>query len=294
LQSRFHCQHIADADNLARLSDTDLNELASSDCVVVCKTDELEENIGTRMFSAAARWYQQNALIIFSTSLHTLGDPSLDDFEDQLGFLPLHIGMLPDIEGERPQLVALYDRDVQDAFAAPFKALPRPLAIMSAFNEEDVIREVIEDLLEQGCEVIILDNWSTDGTWKILQTLQHTFVDRLTVERFPKTPVVRSSWVDILARKEEIALLHPGRWIIHADADELRRSPFSGVDLAHAMYAAQSTGEPASNLQYLIFVQSTLGHTSLELWKVHSDIFSSVVTVPTSNNARRGYKARIA
>jgi Glycosyl transferase family 2 len=269
LQIQYRCEHIAvpleeAPDNLrlidiADLDDADLNELAGPDCIVICKTlDELEELAKSRILSAAAHWFEQNALIIHfspeSDRQHALDPKILDVFGQQIGFPALHVGVLPAIgSDEQRQMVALYDREVQDALKASVQGLPPPLAILSAFNEEDVIKEVVEDLIAQGCESVVLDNWSTDGTWEILQSLQNIFCGQLSVERFPISPIVQSSWVDILERKEEIALQHAGRWILHSDADELRRSPFPSLSLAHAMHVAQITGATRIDFTVLNF-----------------------------------------
>ena len=269
LQIQYRCEHIAvpleeAPDNLrlidiADLGDADLNQLAGPDYIVICKTiDELEEPAKSRILSAAAHWFEQNALIIHfspeSDRQHALDPKIMDVFGQQIGFPALQVGVLPATgSDEQRQMVALYDREVQDALRASVQELPPPLAILSTFNEEDVIKEVIEDLIAQGCEPVVLDNWSTDGTWEILQSLQNIFCGQLSVERFPINPIVQSSWVDILERKEEIALQHSGRWILHSDADELRRSPFPSLGLAHAMHAAQITGATRIDFTVLNF-----------------------------------------
>ena len=38
----------------------------------------------------------------------------------------------------------------------------RPLAIIPAYNESDILPAVLKHLDEQGCDVYVLDNWSTD------------------------------------------------------------------------------------------------------------------------------------
>lgn len=50
--------------------------------------------------------------------------------------------------------------------------LPSLLAILSTFNEADFVRESVKHLLDQGCTVHIIDNWSNDGTYEILEELQ--------------------------------------------------------------------------------------------------------------------------
>ena len=93
---------------------------------------------------------------------------------------------------------------------------------MSCYNEEDIIEEVALDHRRQGCELVILDNWSSDTTWEILERLHELDLRGIDVHRFPDKAPTKASWQAILARKEEIALEQPGRWILHADADELR------------------------------------------------------------------------
>ena len=41
------------------------------------------------------------------------------------------------------------------------------VALIATYNEEDIIKEVIEHLLSQGLEIVLLDNGSTDQTYEI-------------------------------------------------------------------------------------------------------------------------------
>jgi hypothetical protein len=105
-----------------------------------------------------------------------------------------------------------------------------PLAILPAYNEADVIGAVLEDLIAQGCQVHVLDNLSSDGTAEIVCD----FVGRgvVDVEMFVSD---RYTWAAMLRRVEEIAHEHPGRWIILANADEFRESPWPWLTLAEAI-----------------------------------------------------------
>ena len=118
----------------------------------------------------------------------------------------------------------------------------RPLAILSAFNEGDIIEEVARDWVEQGCDIHILDNWSTDDTYAIATKLQASFPAAITVERFPAEPTNIYQWEKILRRKEEIAAACPGRWIIHTDADEIRRAPDGIATIAEGLSIAEAYG----------------------------------------------------
>ena len=118
----------------------------------------------------------------------------------------------------------------------------RPLAILSTFNEEDVIGEVLQDWIEQGCDIHLLDNWSTDATVEVALAMQDQFPDRIKVEHFPERHTTVSQWGRILARKEEIASSWPGRWIIHTDADEIRRPPATDLTMAQGLAMAEAYG----------------------------------------------------
>jgi hypothetical protein len=112
-----------------------------------------------------------------------------------------------------------------------------PLAILPAYNEADVIGAVLEDLIGQGCQVHVLDNLSSDGTAEIACD----FVGRgvVDVEMFVSD---RYTWAAMLRRVEEIALSHVGRWIVLANADEFRESPWPGLTLAEAIGRVDTLG----------------------------------------------------
>jgi SAM-dependent methyltransferase len=132
------------------------------------------------------------------------------------------------------------------ASLSPKQAMP-PLAILSAFNEEDVIGEVIRDWIEQGCDVHVLDNWSTDTTHAIASAMGDEFSSRVTLERFPAEATTIYQWEKILRRKEEIAAAWPGRWIIHTDADEIRRPPSADLTMAQGLAMAEAYGSNRIN-----------------------------------------------
>jgi hypothetical protein len=118
----------------------------------------------------------------------------------------------------------------------------RPLAIIAAYNEGDIIDEVIADWLAQGCDVHLVDNWSKDETWDIARRYALNRPARVTIERFPEAPGSTYEWLPLLERKAEIAARHPGRWIIHSDADEIRRSPFPGLNMADSLDLVAASG----------------------------------------------------
>jgi hypothetical protein len=116
----------------------------------------------------------------------------------------------------------------------------RPLAIVATYNDRDIIVANVAKLLDDGIDVHVLDNWSTDGTFELLQGATRP---GLVVERFPADgPPPHYEWAAILGAKERIARRHAGRWIIHHDSDEIRCSPWGGISLRHAMFVADRMG----------------------------------------------------
>jgi len=96
-------------------------------------------------------------------------------------------------------------------------------AIVATYNEEDVIGVVLADLLGQGVHVHLLDQGSTDGTVAEAQALQgrgDLRIERLDGDDFSLTRIIR--------RKEALAAELDTDWVVNADADEFRESPWPG------------------------------------------------------------------
>ena len=159
---------------------------------------------------------------------------------------------------KRGYLVTQAAPPLRAAFAAEAAFSPPPafrvMAIMSGFNEGDVVESSIGDLLRQGCSVHFVDNWSTDHTLEIIRGMQATLGARFPAARgappvtltFEQYPVIDShtyDWAAILRHKTHVAARLPHDWIVHVDADELRESPWGpAVPLRQALYVAQVLG----------------------------------------------------
>lgn len=150
-----------------------------------------------------------------------------------------------------------------------FQTLPRnpsrPLAIIAAYNEGDILDEVIDDWLKQGCDVHLIDNWSTDDSWEISRRWAATHPGRVSIERFPDSPRSTYEWVPILNRKADVAARYPGRWIIHSDADEIRRSPFPGINLADAFDIAAQAGASRIDFRVINFRPISAGDAPVSI-----------------------------
>ena len=133
----------------------------------------------------------------------------------------------------------------------------RVIAIISAFNEGDIISPVIGHLVENGADVYLIDNHSTDDT--VEQAHQWLGRGLLDIESFPKSlPAGCESpgpfdWSAILHRKEELAGELSANWFIHHDADEVRESPWPGITLKESIHWVDKLGYNCIDFRLLNF-----------------------------------------
>jgi SEC-C motif/Glycosyl transferase family 2 len=134
---------------------------------------------------------------------------------------------------------------------------PRIVAILPAFNEEDVIGSVIRDYVEDGVEVYLIDNCSTDGTAEVAR--EWLGQGLIHIERFPDDvggPARARKeymWGEILRRNELLAAQLGADWYIRADADEFREGPWPGMSHAESIHLVDALGYTAVQSQVLEF-----------------------------------------
>lgn len=130
------------------------------------------------------------------------------------------------------------------------------LAIVTAYNEADVIRHCVQRLRSEQCRVHVIENWSTDSTPEILEQLAGTDPG-ITFERFPTGgPTGSYDWRNLLQRVDDVAAQSGADWCMHHDADEIRRGPWPDVSLRDALYRVQMAGFNA------------VDHTVVNFWPV--------------------------
>jgi glycosyltransferase involved in cell wall biosynthesis len=129
------------------------------------------------------------------------------------------------------------------------------IALVSAYNEADIIAQVIDDLVRQHISVYLLDDGSTDDTVARVEP----FVGRgvIAIERF-STPDANGpphpfAWEPILRRKSQLAQQLEADWFIHHDADEFRESPWPGVSLRDGIQFVHDAGYNAIDFVCLEF-----------------------------------------
>jgi hypothetical protein len=143
---------------------------------------------------------------------------------------------------------------------------PRIVAILPPFNEEDVIGSVIQHYVDDGVEVYLIDNCSTDGTVEIARQWLGNGVIR--IERFPDdvggSDRARKEymWGEILRRNEVLAAELGADWYIRADADEFREGPWPEMSHAEAIMLVDALGYTAVQSEVLEFRPTDAGFPS--------------------------------
>jgi len=158
----------------------------------------------------------------------------------------------------------------------------RVIAIMSAFNEADIISPIIGHLVENGIEVYLIDNRSTDAT--ITEASRWLGRGLLHIESFPPDASADAAafevfdWTAILHRKEELAQSLKADWFIHHDADEIREGPWPGLTLKEAMRRVDTLGYNCIDFRAINFPPVDDGfkpgdypHAYFTLWEDASD-----------------------
>jgi glycosyltransferase involved in cell wall biosynthesis len=157
---------------------------------------------------------------------------------------------------KKNQLVSLHGR-LMDARAQRSKL--RVLAIMHIYNERDIIKATIGHLLSQGLDVHIIDNWSTDGTYELVQSLADG-EPRITYERFPSKKSTKFELGKMLTRVTDTAKAKQQYdWVVLNDADEIRWSPWAGLTLQEAFSFIDSVGYNAVDYTVFNFVPTKEG-----------------------------------
>ncbi len=115
----------------------------------------------------------------------------------------------------------------------------KAVAHLYTYQESDMIGSVVPHLLAEGIDVAASDNWSDDGTYEQLCAFSAQHGPRVTVVRYPRfAPVDVVSWHDMLLEVERFsdeAQRAGYDWVLHHDADEIRRSARPGERLLDAL-----------------------------------------------------------
>jgi hypothetical protein len=246
----------------------------ASDTIAICANLIEQVSEPYRLLQDLSRFASSGGIVILSTTerlrAHGLNDvgPSRNDSDARewsltewqeltraCGMPATFVGTVSEAKGhEGPRtIVSIHDGRVSRAMASP-ALIDRPLAISAVFNDRDIIESTVKAWIEHGCDVHLIDNWSTDGTYEILQSMQNLDPDRIVLERFPpEGPTSQFDLYRILERKTQIAALFPGRWIVNLDSDEIRLPLWPDMSLAQAFAVIDAAGYNAVDFSVLKF-----------------------------------------
>ena len=125
-------------------------------------------------------------------------------------------------------------------------------AIINCYNESDIIESVILYLIKQDINVFVVDNWSTDGSYEIVSKLSEKY-QSVTITRFPDSPSSYYNWNEQLINTVKISEKLGYGWYLHYDADEIRESPWLGINLREAISFVDSLGYNAIDFTLINF-----------------------------------------
>jgi glycosyltransferase involved in cell wall biosynthesis len=128
----------------------------------------------------------------------------------------------------------------------------RVVAFLPIFNEADIIEMTIRRLGESGVQVYVLDNWSTDGTWEIVQ--RNAALNLIGAERNPADG--SGATYDLQRTAERIAALSAKirpDWSLWHDADEYFQSPWPSISLRSALFRVDQEHYNAISFQGITF-----------------------------------------
>ena len=143
------------------------------------------------------------------------------------------------------------------------------VGMIHVFNDVDIIKEVIENLISQGIELVVLDNGSTDGTYEICEK----FIDRgiLKLLQF-KTSIFE---LDFLLRMLlDMGLMQSPDWLIRSDADELFESGIPNRNLKEAIEQVDAEGHNLIQFNRFDFFMTDMDNESAKSIKTKLKYYS--------------------
>jgi len=124
------------------------------------------------------------------------------------------------------------------------------VALLTIHNEERYLKRCLSHLHQEGINVCIIDNGSTDRSLEIAESFRDKNVIR--IEHFPYPGYF--AWKPILENAERLAGEIQADWFIQHDADEIRQAPSPFRSLVEGISHVDSNGYNAVNFDEFVFV----------------------------------------
>lgn len=139
-------------------------------------------------------------------------------------------------------------------------------AIMAVYNEADIVREAVSKLIEQGIDVYLIDNASTDGTaHRVADLVGNGLIDIENAQYFENAREIYD-WTALLKLKEQVARRLGYDWYLHVDADEIRYAPWPRCSLLEGIDRVDAAGYNLINFKLFNFrpTEDTLAGSDFE------------------------------
>ena len=126
----------------------------------------------------------------------------------------------------------------------------KALAILAAKNEKRHISFVISSLINEGLDVVLLDDGSTDGT----RELAEEFLGKGLLEIRTRPDQGVYDWTSVLKWKKKVGSEFAHKWLVHVDADEWLQHPQEGMTLFDLITEAEAEGANAVDFDEFTFI----------------------------------------
>ncbi len=129
----------------------------------------------------------------------------------------------------------------------------RIVALMTVYNEELYLTRTLNHLYNEGIEVCIIDNGSTDKTRLIAESFLNKNVIRIETLPFKGSFALKP----ILENEQRLSDQISADWLMHHDADEIREAPRSMGLLKDSIAEVDREGYTAINFDEFVFLPTS-------------------------------------
>lgn len=112
------------------------------------------------------------------------------------------------------------------------------VCMIPVYNDGDIIREIIEYFINEKIQLVVLDNGSTDESYRLCKELH----DKGLI-KFQRIDSSNYDWPLILRTLYDMALTEKPDWLIHCDSDEFLESGIANVSLKDAIIQEDRNGK---------------------------------------------------
>lgn len=134
--------------------------------------------------------------------------------------------------------------------------------MISIFNEEDIIEEMIKHSISQGLELVILDGGSTDSTYEICKN----FSDKSKIKLF-QFKARKWDLYSALRMTYDLAIKESPDWIVLMDADEFFESDSEDMTLKESIKNVDKHGYNLIQFDRFEFFMTDNDHESNSIQK---------------------------